>query len=367
MHSICTPWIKKEIPSGILNHTRHSYTVCIDNIKILVYFIVRQLNLRDIDVSVNLPVFGHLCMHVHKGYKVFDLRREMVIKVFDSDVCKDSITDEIERLKLVSGIPFAPSIGNWDIDRRWYEEEYVSEFPSSSYKTMESGALLSAFRDIIPCFNGLMIFREPLLKDAADYADNIFKLLDKGRASEDLFDTGEVNKIMDFMETIRKLIIGHRNSDIYLVFSHGDFCAANILKTAHGIKVLDWEGTKSRSALFDFYSYFFYLPVCINHSLVETASSVNDALQEYVSGSTQKNPDICKSISANSRLYRYLFYLEFIHKLVEREATDRNLNITDFIFRYIDAFIGVEEIISDKYRNETIENNDTRASIGEMI
>lgn len=297
-------------------------------------------------------------MHVHKGYKVFDLRREMVIKVFDSDVSKDSICDEVERLKRVSGISFAPTIGNWNIDRGWYEEKYLSEFPPSSYKTMEPAELQSAFRDIIPCLNGLMFFQEPLLIDAADYADNIYKILDKVVAADDLFDAGEVKRIRNFINSIKINIPAHGNSNIYLVFSHGDFCAANILKTLHGIRVLDWEGAEQRSALFDFYSYFFYLPVCINYSLDGMVSSANNALQKYISGLTLTNLEICKSLSANNHLYRCLFYLEFIAKLVEREITDKNLNIRDFIFRYLEAFNRYEDIMQElKERNPDDLNN----------
>lgn len=270
----------------------------------------------------------------------------MVTKIFDPDVSIESIADEVGRLRSVSGISFAPAINKWDINSRWYEEEYVPEFPLSSYKTMGPAELLSSFAsDIVPCLRELMVFKKPSLINAADYADNIHKKLDQFMAGDGLYRTGEADKISDFIISIRKRVAG--NPHLYLVFSHGDFCPANILKTRNGIRVLDWEGAGKRSALFDFYSYFFYLPVCINYSLTSTVSAVNNTLHEYLSHLTPGYPDIYKNISTNDRLYRNLFYLEFISKLLERETTDKNLDIMDFIFRYIDAFNGYEEILSE--------------------
>lgn len=348
LHSICNPWGKKEIRPGILNHARRVYNQCVHNIGILRHFILLQLKLRNITESVYLPVFGHLCMHVHKGYKVFDLSRKMVIKVFDSDVDKESILDEIGRLNLASGLTFAPTVGNSDIGERWNEEEYISEYPPSSYKSMEPAALLSAFHvDILPCLNKLMLFKKPLSAIATDYADKMYETLEKDIVSENLFDAGEVDLIRSFIKSVIGLIYSHGNAQILLVFSHGDFCPANILKTRHGLRVLDWEGVDQRSALFDFYSYIFYLPVCINHKLTATASFTDETLQAFIADAASTEPRISKSMSDNADLYRLIFYLEFIFRLVERVITDKNLDIRDFIKRYIDAFYNYENIHSN--------------------
>jgi hypothetical protein len=55
-------------------------------------------------------------MAVHQGYKIFDFRKGIVAKVFDRDVNKNSVLKEIERLKIVSQIDFAPSLRRWDIE-----------------------------------------------------------------------------------------------------------------------------------------------------------------------------------------------------------------------------------------------------------
>lgn len=346
--SICTPWLKTKPPHGIKSHLWLFFSFFMNNFKMLGIFMKNYIKFRDIDSVVKLPVYGHLCRHVHRGYKVFDLRRGTVTKIVDSDVHKDYIIDEIERLYDVSHIDFAPALGKSNVNERWFEEEYVSGSPPSSYKSPDSSTLLKSFSsEIVPLLNRLMSFKQPKSMISMDYVNKVNGIFESGNSSMAELNIKEKAAITNFLYSTVERIKKEGNSPIYLVFSHGDFCPANMLNTPKGLRVLDWESAAYRSALFDFYCYFFYRPVCINLPVEKMVPELNDALQIFMSDLALKPSDISKNILYIEHIYRWIFYIEYICKLVERERSDKNLNIMDFIFRYIDAFNHYEEMLNN--------------------
>ena len=77
---------------------------------------------------IELPVSGHLCLQVSNGYKVFDLRRKIVRKIFFSAIDIETARGEIDRVRAVGHYGFAPKILRWNIEQRWYEEEYQNGY-----------------------------------------------------------------------------------------------------------------------------------------------------------------------------------------------------------------------------------------------
>ncbi len=134
------------------------------------------------------------------------------------------------------------------------------------------------------------------------------------------------------------------NCQVYIVFTHGDFCPANMLSTRKGIRIIDWEGSTYRSSLFDFYSYFFYRPVARKIPVNTIVSEINEALPFFISSLAKRAPDISNSLLSLEKTYRRLYYIERICMLVERETTDSNLDVMDYILRYIEVFNQYEEI-----------------------
>ncbi|MEE9186937.1 MAG: hypothetical protein V3U10_02770, partial [Bacteroidota bacterium] len=99
-------------------------------IRKIVYY---QLRSPDTDFILELPVFGHLCLQVHNGYKVFDLRRSVVVKLFSGDVELETVRREINQVRRVGLHDFAPSVRCWNVEERLYEEEYVNgDYPDRS-------------------------------------------------------------------------------------------------------------------------------------------------------------------------------------------------------------------------------------------
>gem|GEM_PF-1405669 len=331
----------RQVLSRLLSH----YRLIKKNLIFLFVFVRQKYSGRISETAVILPVFGQICIPVHKGYKIFDLRRETVAKVFDHDVEEASISSEIEGLKKIAPFDFAPSIKKWNIAERWYEEDYVDGSLDDPRQALESRKLFEHFfGDLMYPLNSLILFQKPLLKNSVEYVHGMLEKFNASRLPGQGLPEKEFNTIKSFLDSIVEHLGVKGNLPVYLVFTHGDFCPANMLNTRQGIKIIDWEGAGCRSALFDFYSYFFYRPVCRNVPIKTVASEIKEALPIFYSRLAEKDLNISSSLMDFEDSYRWIYYIEQICQEVEREMTDSNLDILDFILRYINAFILFEEM-----------------------
>ncbi len=246
---------------AIFRGMRQKFVVFRTILRFLLDFSCYKYKLRKIDSVLKFSSYGQICMHVHKGYKFFDFRKRVVRKVFDHDVSNSVILKEIENLNRVSGIDFAPSIGRWNIEERWYEEDYIDGCLDPSYKSMDSALFLKNFRcEVVQYMNSLVLFQKPIVKNSVEYVKDVIKTLDVTGYTRPNQHLKEFSEITSFINSLVERLHSEGNYPIQLVFSHGDFVPANMLKTSQGIKLVDWEEASSRSASFDFYSYFFLSP-----------------------------------------------------------------------------------------------------------
>ncbi|MGP0591594.1 phosphotransferase family protein [Nitrospira sp. T9] len=288
-------------------------------------------------------------MPIHQGYKIFDFHKGVAIKVFDHHVNSSAIRDEIDILKVVSRIEFASSIKKWSIEERWYEEEYVNGSLDSSYKPLDSGALLEKFfNEILQHLISLMLFQEPISQNSVEHALDMTRGLQSKILSKPGSTGAEYQKITSFIEDIVRRLQAEGNFPIFWVFAHGDFVPANMLNTQHGMKIIDWEGAGYRSALFDFYSYFFYRPACRDVSVSVLVSEIQKALPMVISELTAKAPEVSSSLKALEKNYRWIYYLEMMSRLIDREMTDNNLNVMHYIQEYLKAFSLYEELYASE-------------------
>ena len=336
----------------VIRWFRNFYTRFKRNAILVITFARYKYQLRTIDSVVTLPLYGQICAPAHKGYKVFDICREKVTKIFAPEVHTSSISREIEQMKTVAQIAFAPALRRWNIQERWYEEDYVNGSLDSSYKPMDSSTLGKRFsQDLVPHLTSLILFKQVKTRISVDYIKDVLAVLEFSRLATQEFTVKDFNHIKSFLDsTVERLRI-EANCSVFLVFTHGDFCPANMLNTKHGIKIIDWESAGYRSALFDFYSYFFYRPVSRNVPVRKIVFEINEALPIFISSLAKKESLICNSLRQLEKVYRWIYYIEEVCKGIEREMTDKNLNIRENILRYIGAFNCYEEILSDKVDN----------------
>ena len=296
-----------------------------------------------------MPCFGELCLPVHQGYKVFDFRRRAVMKVFDPDVDPSVIGNEIELLKGISRIEFASSIEKWNIEERWYEEELFTGSLDSSYTPMDSETVLTKFHDeVVHQLKALILFQKPKVTNVVMYMTDLKKRINASRLARQEYTGQEFRGISHFMDSMGTQPEIEEDYPLFLVFAHGDFVPANMLNTPHGMRMIDWEGAGYRSGLFDFYSYFFYRSACRNIPVNTLMSEVEKALPLFLTEVAQNAQDVSLSVGHAERVYRRTFYIEMLCRLIEREASDTNLNILHFISRYLEAFTRYEELLVGK-------------------
>ena len=344
---IFSPWFKNPLQRWSLGYCRDCCRHFLSTLKALVLFIYRRRNLRTNDKVVELPLYGQICIPVHKGYKIFDLRKGVVAKVFDLDVKTSSILTEIEGLKKVSSIDFAPSLKRWNIEERWYEEDYVSSTSNeSSHKLLDSAIFLKKFhQEIVPRLESLILMQKPMTNNSIEYINEIMEMIEVSGLSRRESTVREFNKIQSFLDSVLRRLRVEGNCDVQLVFTHGDFCPANMLNTRHGIRIIDWEGTKYRSALFDFYSYFFYRPVSMKIPVPQLVAEINEALPIVIASLAKKTPTIANSLRQFEKVYLWIYFIEEICQEVEREMTDKNLPMVEEILQYIETFNYYEKVM----------------------
>lgn len=344
LKSIFQGWLKEESPSGMVNLFLNQYRLGKVNLKILILLLQYQFRVRKSDDMVHLPVYGQVCMPVHKGYKVFDLQRNVVTKVIDPDMNKKMILSEIEHLRGTSKIDYAPDLRNWNVDEGWYEEEYIRGSIRPVHTSHDSEIFLEAFhKEIVPCISSIMFAQKPVMRNVGEYAGELLDQLQR-----DFFPELKPHErgTEGFICSMAGSLQNGGSNKVGLAFTHGDFCPANILNTADGIRIIDWESAGQRSMLFDFYSYFFFRPVCLDVPCDKMITEIQEVLPSIISEMASKDPDIAHSLSALETVYRRLYYLELLNKLAGRLQTDRQLNIMDFIKRYTEAFACYEQLLN---------------------
>jgi len=85
--------------------------------------------------------------------------------------------------------------------------------------------------------------------------------------------------------------------------------------------------------------------VSSKYSVDKVASEINEGLPNFISGLALKIPEIAHSLSRFEKAYRWIYYVEEVCKGLERERTDKNLNILEDILGYINAFTRYEEFL----------------------
>ncbi|MBA3611814.1 MAG: phosphotransferase [Nitrospirales bacterium] len=338
-------------PKAFVRQMRSYLGLIRSNLRILIVFIIYKYHRGTGDEVVELPRYGQVCLHVHKGYKIFDFYRNSVIKVFDQDIDPSVIQEEIDLLQQISKFDFAPSLRKWNGGERWYEEELLQGSLDASYtKTlMDSEIVLPKFHDhVLQRLKTLILFQEPKSINAVTYLADMTKILPDSRLATQESTVQEFKITANFVDWIVGQFRREGDHQIFLVFTHGDLVPANMLNTKRGMKIIDWEGAGYRSVLFDFYSYFFNQVSLREVPVNVLVAEIEGGLPMCISELAQHTFEISRSLLTLEKFYRWTFYIEMICRLVDRARTDKNLPIMKYLGNYTNAFIRYEEFFSQK-------------------
>jgi len=291
---------------------------------ILKSVVLRRIRSRaDTADTLTLPAFGHLCMRVHRGYKVFDFNRMTVTKLFDDDVDASATTREIGSARDAAALDFAPSLLAVGPQDRWYTETF---FPGTrSPKTGQSDPV-PLFKQVIVDYLSRMIRSKPVRTTGlAEYFHAVQDSLTRQLTALQL-DAGMSARILEFTGRIAARLEHTEDTDIYLAFTHGDFSFVNFQDNNGHIAVIDWESAQLRSALHDLYNYYFselYYGRTRSDLVTEIDASVLSLSQRLAADDAALSSNLARHKDA----YRWLYYLERLHMLLERKMSKGQLKV----------------------------------------
>ena len=306
-------------------------------------FVGYWLGPRDVGSTLELPVFGNLCLPVHRGYRVFDLGRRAAVKVFGPEVDQALIAREIASVRRASALEFAPTVRRWSIEEGWYEEDLAIGHLGTRTPGSESLSVIDRYRrDVEPCILGLIMLQTPTRVNLGEYLEEIIDEMLIGGLVRRVLDAEVADSIEQFIQSSVSRLRPFGDQQVDLVFSHGDFSLVNVLKTERGTVVVDWESAGQRSALFDLLNYFL-TEVYYERASVGLSSEVDEAISSLQSCLASRGPGIGDRLHRLAQTYRRLYYLERVRVLLEREPTK---NQADVILRSIDVFERYEQAVA---------------------
>jgi hypothetical protein len=293
------------------------------------------------DVAVlELPFYGNLCLPVHRGYKIFDFYRKKVVKIMTDEINTALVSNEIEAVRMASRLGFAPDMLHWNAQERWYEEEFIRGRPFYSDPRAKTDVSIEIYHRNITPYLAEMILLQPIQTvEIQEYLNRLIASALQRKSIVSNENNQEARFIYGFIEQMAAQVNRSGKGQIPLVFSHGDFSLVNILKTNDGVKVIDWEGAVKRNPLYDLYNYFL-TESYYGRATKSLVSEINQAIRSLQSSIAVKSPEIASTIESFSEVYRWLYYIERICMLLERDFSQKILEV---ISQSIDVFNVCEE------------------------
>lgn len=292
---------------------------------------------------ISLPVAGHLCMRVHRGYKIFDFSESTTTKVFDHDISGAKALSEIKSVQDAGSLDFAPALLEVDSQNQWYTEVFIEGKQGSK---SESSAPKSLYDYVIADHLSKIILSKPLqVVGLVNHLNEVRNLINH-HLTNSRIDNELSTCIHNFVHQITARLETSKDVPINLAFTHGDFSFVNFVHKNSDVVVIDWEGAQHRSMLHDLYNYFL-TELYYERPKSNLVSEIDDAIillgQRLASSQTVSSEDLVYL----KDVYRWLYYLERIEMLLDREISEVILNV---IRRSIDVFTKHESHAS-KHQN----------------
>ncbi len=301
-----------------------------------------RLSLNSGAIVCVLPLQGNLALDVHQGHKIFLFNQLNVAKVMAPDISTSSMMREIESVQTAGRLDIAPVISQYNIENRWYIEDYIpGQFLYNSQK-IPSECLYKMYEtEIIKCLATMILSQPSHTVSLIEYVQNLVSRILEEKLSSIKLDQQRQTIIQEFIKSIETLLCNTSTQKINLIFSHGDFSLQNILKTRNTIKVIDWEGAKSRSILYDFYN-FFMTEIYYERPKGDLVTEIQTAQSKLQSRLMKKGALAIINVVLSEPLFHRLFFLERVLMLLERDLSERSLNV---LMRSIEIFRGYEKLV----------------------
>jgi hypothetical protein len=288
---------------------------------------------------LRLPVNGTWCRSVRGGFKVFDVGRKSVIKVYASDTDKAVIHKEIELFSKVGNHAVAPALRNWDIGQGWYEEEFITGLSSYALIPIAPAEQVMDryFEFIEPTLEKMILAGSPASVSVLPYVETLERSLDAGNGRPGDQDVKKAHAFIHEAAGRIRDLAGDTGTKIHLAFCHGDFHQFNMFWTGSALRLIDWEAAQRLSMLFDFYN-FFLSQLYLDNVSPDWPAQVAKALESLRRRLAREFPQVAENLCECAELYRLVYYIERTHTFLGSFGLD-----SWKISKWIEAFGQFEE------------------------
>lgn len=307
-------------------------------------FLRRKIGLAKTNHYLSLPVFGHLAMQVHRGYKVFDFSRSEVTKVFDQSVSIHDAETEVEACKTASAVSAAPQFLLSDAQTSWFREEYICGTHATELVSLRSSDYRTFYPDIEKCLIELAHCQAPVKVDVSVHVDRLADEIYRNRWLEAGTSLEDVDRITTYMGKLRTWLTENATSDpLQLILTHGDFSLVNAISADDGLRFIDWEGIGTGGLFSDLFNFMFAEQYYGRASSRFTAE-VEFFYQKFRDAILIRCPELIDAASLPPVFARRLYYLERLRLLLDRDVST---NLLDVICKSISMFKDFDDDVGD--------------------
>ena len=283
-----------------------------------------KLGLLNSAQQMVLPVFGHIAMQVHRGFKVFDFNKLEVTKVFDEGTSGNTATKELAASKQASAVGAAPRFIAEDPDQAWYREEYVCGVHATDVEFRAGAEILDFYPDVERCLLDLIGCKPVIHVDAVSHFNRHADVSFRSRWLNAGLDLKQVDEIAAYVGRLQEWLVARSKPDqLQLVLAHGDFSLVNAISTSTGLRFVDWEGIASGGLYSDIFNFLF-VERYYDRASADWVKDMSVFIERYRKSSQARIPELREAAEIDLTFARRQYYLERLSLLFDR-AVSSNL------------------------------------------
>jgi len=285
--------------------------------------------------SFSLPVFGHVSMAVHRGYKVINFRHLTVTKVFTDNVSRLESEKQLAACKRASRIVAAPRFIEEGSDSSWFTEEYIRGIHGTMCSKAKSGDFMEFYPGMELCLLDLIGSESPTSVETKAYLDEI---TDKKYYTAWIragIESQVLDEIAVFQADTRSWLLENMESEnLQLVLSHGDFSLVNVIVSADTLRVIDWEGLGFGSLYADIVN-FVLVERYYGRARSNVVRDIADVLEMYGRSVLSAYPSLANMAAMRPDCAVRLYCLERLRLLLGRNVSP---NLSSVVRKSIQLF-----------------------------
>lgn len=287
-------------------------------------YALRQLSMARLGRSnragaIELPAFGQVGMQVHGGYKLFDLGRRTVTKVFAEAVDAEIAAQEIAASRQASAIAAAPRFIDSDPASKWYCEEYIRGMHATDARFRDRVQIPDLYPDVETCLLDLANSAPPLLVTTDQHINDLADEAYTARWQAANGDAQVIEVCVQYLAALREYLGNSpaKPNELQLVPTHGDFSLVNAISTGDKLRFIDWEGIRPGGLYSDVY-HFLFVERFYDRATGHFAKDVAHYVASYRDTCLQQLPELQDAVRIDQGFARRLYYLERVRLMLDR-------------------------------------------------